>query len=178
MTKAEALRLAAVLKAAWPREKVGSDTLQVYAQYLQDVPFEAAKAATDRLICSRKWFPTIAEIRAELAEAECAALPDPEVAWGEVLRAISRYGSYRTPEFEHPELAAAVDSLGWRNICLDENVMSTRARFIDAYRTIRERRVAGHQLGAYAPPERRLAGREGGQKQLGAALRVVTGDGE
>lgn len=177
MKKAQALSCIAILAASYPRQELNPDTLNAYATMLQDLEFEAVDAAVKRIICSSKWFPTIAEIRAEVAEGECGDLAPAELAWGEVQRAIGRWGMYNTPQWSTPELAAAVDAIGWRTICTDTNVVSTRARFIDAYRVTRERRVQGYQLGAHAP--KALPSRTGQQLMLGE-LRMLTGgqDGE
>lgn len=152
MTKPEALKCLAILKASYPRQELEPATVETYAMMLDDVDFGEAQAAIKRLICESKWFPAIAEIRAEVARGATASLPAVEVAWGEVTKAISRFGMNRKPIFSCPEIAAAVDVLGWRNVCLDENTMSTRARFTDAYRAYRERRVSSVQLGRHELP--------------------------
>ena len=162
----EALECLTVLAASYPRAEIEEATLVAYSSMLADVDGDQAQAAIKRIICTSKWFPTIAEIRAEIAEAATAQLPAVEIAWGEVWKAIGKYGMYRTPEFSCPEIAAAVDAISWRHICLDENVTSTRARFTDAYRSIREGRVEAAQLGAHAPDRQQLPERSGGQKRL------------
>lgn len=152
MTKAETARLLAILQGAYPRQEIQPETLEAYSAMLSDLTYEAASSALKRILATSKWFPTIAEIRAETAEDFLDSLPDPAIAWGEVLRAISRFGSYRTPEFEHYEIAAAVEAVGWQAICLDTAVMSTRKRFVDAYTAIRDRTLRGEQLGEFAGP--------------------------
>lgn len=159
MNKSEALKCLAILKASYPRQEIGAATIEAYSTMLADVDFLAVQEAIKRLICTSKWFPAIAEIREEIAKGATAGLPPVELAWGEVWKAISRYGMNRTPQFSCPEVAAAVDAIGWRHICLDENVTSTRARFTDAYRAVRDGRMQVHQLGSHAPsnalPERK-----------------------
>lgn len=164
MTKNEALKCLAILKASYPRQEIGRETFEAYSTMLADVDFEAAQAAVKRLICSSKWFPTISEIRAEVAQAATAGMPVPELAWGEVWKAISRYGMNRIPQFSCPEVAAAVDVIGWRTICLDENVMSTRARFVDAYRAYHEGARTVAQLGVHAIEQNQLPERMGLQR--------------
>lgn len=152
MTPAETAKILTVLKASYPRQELTSATVSAYSAMLADLPYESVDAAVRRLIASSKWFPTIAEIRSEVAEGKIAELPAAEVAWGEVRKAISKFGYYRVPVFKHEAIARAVDVIGWDTICLDENVAATRKRFIDAYASYRgeERRTA--VLGRFAPP--------------------------
>ncbi len=157
MTKTEALQCLMVLKASYPRSEIGQETLLAYASMLSDVDAQDAKTAVERLICTSKWFPTVAEIRAEVADAATAGLPAVELAWGEVHRAIGEVGHYQVPAFSCPEIASAVRAIGWRHICLDKNVTSTRSRFTDAYRAIRTGKVEAVQLGAHAPGRERIA---------------------
>lgn len=74
MTKAEALRLMAMLRAAWPRQEIGEDTTEVYAGMLADLSYADAKTAVTTLVKTSKWFPTIAEIREQAADAKRAGM--------------------------------------------------------------------------------------------------------
>jgi hypothetical protein len=151
VTNADIKRLLSILRASYPRQEIDEATVKAYSHMLADLDYDEARAATQRLIATSKFFPTIAEIRAEVAEESMSAIPSGEEAWGEVRRAISRVGSYRTPTFDIREIAEAVDVIGWRNLCLSDNPASSRARFIDAYRSIRERSQSIAQMGRFAP---------------------------
>jgi hypothetical protein len=127
---------------------------------LADLDYAVANAAAERLIATSKWIPTIAEIR----EACLAITAGPKVpggeAWGAVMRAIGRFGAYRTPgvEFnlEDPIAQRCVLSLGWRELCLSENAIADRARFIELYDQLATTtRVAALSEGL--PAQRRLA---------------------
>lgn len=172
MTKAEALRLVAMLRAAWPRQEVGQDTAEVYAGMLGDLPFEEAKAAVTRLVQTSRFFPTIAEIRERVAETRCDLDP-PEMAWGEVQNAIRSIGSYHQPLFANPAIQHAVNAIGWKQICLDENLSATRARFIDAYKSARHRQIEATATGRSLSSPYGMAdlGRIGG-KEHGSYLYV------
>lgn len=66
------------------------------------------------------------------------ALTDPnrktaQEAWGEVVREISRVGSYGQPIFSTPDIKRAVDCIGWKDICLSETIGVERAHFMRAY---------------------------------------------
>jgi hypothetical protein len=173
MTKSEAMKLVALLQGAYPRMTFPPTTLEVYAMGMSDLPYDAAYNAVSRLVQTSKWIPTISEIREQVVE-ERASLPAPEVAWGEVQRAIGRVGSYMTPVFECEEIDRAVRVLGWKNICLDENVASTRARFVDAYRALREERVKLEATGRYVPSERQLPTEPGSVLEPGTEVPVYS----
>jgi len=158
MTEAEALSIVAVLAASYTKHDLTQANLNAYSAMLQDLDFVATGEAVKRLVCKAKWFPSISEIRTEVAEAKCAGIIEPELAWAEVLKAIGRYGLGGSPQWSTPVMAFAVDAVGWRSICLDENVASTRARFIDAYRATRLRAVDVQRLGTHAVPGNRIGG--------------------
>lgn len=155
MNKAQATDLVSILQGAYPRVPFADSTVGVYVMVLADLEFEAAKRAVLELIQTSKWLPTIAEIRERVVESR-ADLPPPELAWGEVMAAIRQVGMYASPVFECDEIGRAVSAIGWRSICTDENVSSTRARFIDAYRAVREQRIDEERTGRYVPPDRQL----------------------
>lgn len=152
MTKAEALSCVAMLAASYPRHALTPVNLNAYAVMLEDLAFVDVSEAVKRLVCTSKWFPAIAEIRTEVAEAKCSELADPGLAWAEVLAMVSRCGYNGSPEWSSPAMADAVAAVGWRHICIDENIASSRARFVDAYRASRLRAVDVQRLGTHRAP--------------------------
>lgn len=174
MIKEEAFKCMSILKAAYPRQLLDAATLTTYTTMLEDLACDDVQSAIQRIICTSKFFPAIAEIRAECTRA-VSTLPEPEIAWGEVRKLVNSYGGRqrddRKLEFSHPEIAAAVDVIGWQTICNDENVTSTRARFVDAYRAYFDGSIRIAQLGVHAPASRSLPERTG-MRRLGAAKSV------
>jgi hypothetical protein len=137
MTQAEAARLVAVLMAAYPTNKASAQTSAVYERMLADLDYPAANAAVERLLASAKWMPTVAEIReTALALAVGEQKPGGQ-AWGTVLKAVGEQGSYRRPGtdfvFADATTARCVDLMGWDRLCLSENEIADRARFIELY---------------------------------------------
>ena len=61
-------------------------------------------------------------------------------AWGEVLRQISSIGSYRQPKFKDDLIAQSVSCIGWRNLCLSENIAIERAHFLKIYESLNKRK--------------------------------------
>ena len=67
------------------------------------------------------------------------SIPTPEEAWGEVIKAIARYGYCGKPEFSSPLIANAVECIGWRDMCMSENIGVERAHFMRAYSNLVKR---------------------------------------
>ena len=137
MTEAECRKAVAVLLGAYPSVRIERVTAFAYERMLADLPYPVVNAAIERLLATSKFMPTVAEIR-----ATCLALSHGEQraageAWGDVLKALRRYGVYRTPgrdfEFEDPVVAECVRALRWDEICNSEFIQADRARFIALY---------------------------------------------
>ena len=140
VTATEIGMLLDALAAAFPRTTMSAETVQIYAAFLADLDFDRAATAVATHIAEGKWFPTIGELRA-LAFADQLG-PDIDQAWGEIMREVSRVGAYRSPSFSHPAVTAAVESLTWREICLDDNNVALRAHFGKVYAAARARIIA------------------------------------
>jgi hypothetical protein len=148
MTRDEVKQLVAMMAATWTRPPVLAETVQAYCFALADLDHAAAKAAVLHLMQTARFFPTIAEIR-DAAVRSRVSLPSPEAAWGIVHRAISKHGSYRLPIFDCEEIDGAVADIGWKAICLSENIASERARFIDAFKSRAAKRIQLEATGKY-----------------------------
>ena len=158
--KKEIGKVLAVLAAAFPNFTLTEERIRLFELTLADIPFEVLEAGALRYITDSRFPPTIAEIREasfELLGGERHRLSGEE-AWGEVKRAMSSVGFYRTPEFSEPAIESAVAAVGgWKNLCLSEQAVADRARFIAAYGTISKReRGNARMLPAISQLEQRL----------------------
>lgn len=145
MTKAEAAKLVAVLLASYPntpQARVSSSgqtvqTSEVYERMLADLEYPTANAAVERLLATSRFMPTVAEIRDACMDLIHGDQRAGGEAWGECVKAISRWGIYRVPGvdfmFSDPLVARCVAALGWQNLCNSENQAADRARFIELY---------------------------------------------
>lgn len=137
MTRSEAAKLVAVLLAAFPSAKSTAGTSEVYERMLADLDYPTANAAVERLIATCKFMPSIAEIRGACMDLSHGDQRAGGEAWGECLKAISRFGIYRAPgkdfSFQDPLVARCVAALGWEALCNSENQAADRARFIELY---------------------------------------------
>lgn len=156
MQRSESAKLVTMLSAAYRDAPISDDTAAVYEAMLADLDFEVAKQAVQRLICSSKWLPTVAEIRAAAADVTLGPVRAGGEAWGDVVAAIRKVGSYRPPPtFEDPIVDECVKALTWRGLCLGENEAADRAKFVQMYDALAARRrvdvAAGRALPA--PPQ-------------------------
>jgi hypothetical protein len=139
MTPDDTIRIMAILTAAYPQVNLARETVEVYGKFLADLPFEAGYAAAMDLISTNKWLPTVAELRRRaftlMPETH---IPTAAEAWAEVVDQVQSLGSYRLPAFSHPVIERAVKALGWRELCLTENLQADRAHFLQIYEAFRE----------------------------------------
>ncbi len=136
MTRAETARLLAFVTALYPKIELGPATVPAWHEMLGDMPFELAMTATKRVLSQQTFpsLPAIGEIRAAAVDLTAPKLRDPGEAWREVMQEIRRVGSYGKPEFSTPEVALAVATIGWRELCLsDEGDGVIRAHFLRVY---------------------------------------------
>lgn len=130
----------AVLLAAFPKLEPSEETVQVWFALLKDVsPVAFTQAVMVFCQSQREIYPgtgLVACLR-DLALPETA--PDALAAWGEVRQQIGRVGDYGLPQFSHSLIGAVVEDLGWKTLCLSEDIHIERAHFLRAYDQRRQR---------------------------------------
>lgn len=142
----------AVLLATWPKEATTVETLTVYEQVTSHLDGDVWLGAVKQCVMTCTFFPKPAELLAAAVSLTHGPQRTGLDAWGDVKRAIAKYGYYHPPNgasmlavggydwtFEDALVGKVVAALGWRDLCLSENEMSDRARFIDAYETEQRR---------------------------------------
>lgn len=156
MKTSEAMKLVAVLKGAYPRQPTDEGTAEVYLAFLADLDYEAANDAIRRLIQTSRFFPTIAEIRGEVAELACG-LPSVTEATALVLErhrlSDDELAANPLPDAVRKAYRMVGGSWAFRT---SENPVALRAQFRDAYAQLRADAVQRiQQAPALAAPERR-----------------------
>lgn len=134
MTKDEFKILAKGMKAVYtyPSFLPDADSLNVWYSLLQDLPYDVCNVAIQKYMMTQTEIPKIADIRnmcAEIMAGEKLLWSD---AWEEVLNAISRYGSYNEEEAmgSMSDLTRqCVRRLGFKNLCMSEEIGVDRANF-------------------------------------------------
>jgi hypothetical protein len=133
MNKIEAAKILSLCAVAYPQYPLTKETVSVYAELLSDLSVEQVeKAVKELLMTSDRWL-SIASIRRKVAEQSGSLAPSKVEAWGEVQRQMQKYGTYGTPEFSHEAIAETVRNMGWRGLCMSENVETSRSQFWRAY---------------------------------------------
>ena len=162
MNKLEFAKVVTVLKTAYPKNDMLETDAQktVWYECLKDLDAKVAQAAAQRIICRCKWFPTVAEIR-----EEAMALTNPVKDWGDgwqqVIDAIRFYGMYQEEEALKSlddMTRQCVKRLGWKQLCISENIMADRANFRMVFEEISRKQAYESQV----PPELRIIMQERG----------------
>ena len=133
------------LSVAYPQQNLRADkdalkaTVQLYRQTLRDIDGTLLYAATLQHISSNKWFPTISELRDAAYALIRNGEPSAEEAWNEVVQEIKRAYIYKPYQFSDERIKCTVESIGWHNICLSENIGIERAHFFRTYTQLSNR---------------------------------------
>jgi len=151
MDKKEFAIFASALQTYYPKENLlpNNEAMELWYRQLQDIPYKVAEIALNKWVATNKWSPTIADIRECSAEITQGELPDWGQGWEQVLRAIRQFGMYRAGEAmaSFDELTRqTVERLGFRDICLSENIAQERANFRMIYEQLAERKKKQAQI--------------------------------
>lgn len=139
------------MKAVYTSERFlpDADSVKIWYQMLQDIDYKVANIAIQKYMLTNKFPPTIADIRDLSATVQCGDIPDWGDGWEQVIRAIRMYGTYRIAEAMESFddiTRQCVERLGFRNICLSENIAADRANFRMMYETMAERKKKDAQI--------------------------------
>lgn len=144
MNKQDILKAVAPLQLAY-NASLDDNRLRLYVEMLSDIPPSILEVSVKKLIMTNKFLPSIAEIR-ETAYGikdtiSGTAAPDESEAWGEVVKAIQSVGYYRKPKFSHEAITAAVNNIGWQDICMTtyDGMNTLRSQFRRAYQLAAQR---------------------------------------
>jgi hypothetical protein len=135
MTKEEIKNLLALATANFPnmQEKNMTPTAVLWDKMLSDIPYQLAEKALVKVLSTAKFFPTVAEIREAAAEITNPLPITAAEAWGQVMEAVRKFGSYRPTEameWLSPEVAVMVRRFGFVDICRSEQIDVIRGQFI------------------------------------------------
>ena len=173
-TLAEVTKALMVLAAHYPNGPQLNEThFRAYHRTLADLPQELVDKAVLHLGSTNTFFPAAAELRQaafELVE-QASDVPSAWDAWGEVTKAFRTYGRYRLPEWSSELVGDAVDAIGgWLALCESENGVADRARFVQAYDVLlQRRRVKVRMLPEVSETVNRLALSDNGRQLTAAA---------
>lgn len=128
------------LKTAFPKDNLLStpDQMEWWYDLLKELPFQTAIVALKKYALANKFPPTIAELMTIAADLTDERLPDADEAWGEVTKAIRRYGYPREREAldsMSETVRKTVERIGFQNICQSQydQFNTLRAQFKGFY---------------------------------------------
>lgn len=175
MDKREFAILAAAIKTYYSKEKdllPNQAAMELWYRELQDLPFDVAEAAIRKWANTNKWSPTIAELRETAATISYGEIPGWGDGWEKVLKAIRTHGMYNISgalASLDPLTRQAVERVGFREICLSENIAVERANFRMVYESLAERKKTEQQV---ALPLQQVI------ERLGSGEMLQLGEGE
>lgn len=140
MTKEEFKNILAGLMSNYPGLKIDNTAqFNFWYESLKDIDYDVCKLGVMKMVQTLKFTPTIANIREACTVDKTVLVSD---AWDEVMTCVRRYGSYREVDALDsmgPTTRRVVESIGYRNLCMSENIMADRAHFIKLYEQMAER---------------------------------------
>lgn len=145
MDKKEFSLLAMAIRTYYPKEQIlpNQQAMELWYRELKDIPYAAAEAGLRKWVATNKWSPTIADIREMTTTVQHGEIPDWGEGWEQVITAIRKYGWYRANEAMETfdDLTrTCVERLGFKNLCMSENVMADRANFRTMYEQLASRK--------------------------------------
>ena len=131
----EFIRLVKGMKSIWTKADFlpDKDAVGMWYALLKDLPYEQASVAVQKYAMTNKFAPTPADIREQVVSIGDMSADWGE-AWGNVLKAVGRFG-YANEKDALDSMDSitrdTVKRLGWQNICRSEHdeQMALRANF-------------------------------------------------
>lgn len=151
MNKQEFALFASALRTYYPKESIlpNQQAAELWYRQLQDLDYKIAEIVLNKWVATNKWSPSIADIREQAAGLTAGAPKDWGDAWESVRNAVRRYGSYREVEaLESLDdlTRQAVKRLGFKSICMSENIAAERANFRMIYEQLEQRAKQDSQI--------------------------------
>lgn len=151
MTFDEFKILAKGMKSVYTRENFlpDAESIKIWFSLLKDISYEVLNVAIQKYMMTNKFAPTIADLRELSAEITQGQITDWGDGWEQVLRAIRMYGAYRPKEALDSMddiTRKCVERLGFREICLSENISVERANFRMLYEQLINRQKEDGKL--------------------------------
>lgn len=130
--------------------------LELWYRNLCDIPQELLEIAVGKYISTNVFPPSIAQLRQYAMEIVTGQDTKNETtAWSLVQRAIRNYGSYREQEAlewikKEDQIAGLVTQrIGFKDLCLSENIIADRAHFQKAYQITKHQEEKEKSLPVY-----------------------------
>lgn len=146
----------AILKITYPSslkditEEDARLMIKVWEQDFKNTKKEDFKKAIENIRYTSKFFPSIADIKNEIAKLQTSDIPKAEDEWELVLKSVRQYGSYRVQDAMNtlkPYTAYIVSHIGYINICMSEDQTWNKKEFIAEYNQLKDKEIENIQIG-------------------------------
>lgn len=125
------------------------DAFNMWYALMGDLPYEVCNVAIQKYMLTNKFPPTVAEIR-----EMCAGVVNGDpLTWGEswerALNSVRKYGSYNKQaalDSLDPLTRKCVESIGYMQLCMSENIMVERAHFQKIFEVFSKREQTEKQM--------------------------------
>jgi hypothetical protein len=153
MDRKQFATFAMALRTYYPKEAIlpNQQAMELWYREIGDIPFDVAETALRKWVATNKWSPSIAEIR----EMTSGIVNGDPMTWGEswekALGAVRRFGSYNKGaalDSLDPLTRKCVESIGYMELCMSENIMVERAHFQKVFEVYSKRERLNQQIAA------------------------------
>ena len=146
MDKPEFAKFYSYITSITTDTKPSPQRMEVYWDALNDLPFNIAMIAARKVIATLEnpFLPMPAVFRGMAAQITGPNIPPAPDAWAEGIKSIRNFGMYREPEALaslSPLTKKAVEAIGFKDICLSENIDVIRGQFRMAYEALEKREI-------------------------------------
>jgi hypothetical protein len=153
MNRQEFATLAAAIRTFYPKENIlpNEQAMELWYRELSDIPYSVIEAALRKWVATNKWSPSIAEIRELIINIQYGDQLTWGEAWERALNAVRKYGSYNKKEALDsldPLTRRCVESIGYMDLCMSENIMVERAHFQKIFEIYSKRQQTDRTLPA------------------------------
>ena len=144
MNQREFATVIAFLEGNYDKFKIsGKDiTMEMWFDCIRDLDYKLVQSALKKHALTSEWPPTIASIRKQAADINGPRIPDHTEAWGEVMSAMSRHGSWNhlaALDSMSQHTRRTVIAFGWDRLCQAENIDVVRGQFLKMYDSLTTR---------------------------------------
>lgn len=151
MSEKEFGLFAMALKTYFPKDNLfpNKQAVDLWYRILNDIDYKTAELFLQKWVATNKWSPSIADIREGCANITHGEMQDWGKAWEQVEKAIRYFGMYREDEAyaSMDEITEEVTRrLGFKEICMSENIQVDRANFRMIYEQVIQRKKTDRQV--------------------------------
>ena len=158
ITKKDIVDTITLLKITYPNslKEFKDDELklmiEVWTKDFKDTPKEEFNKAIQNIRNTSKFFPSVSDIKEQIAKNKIEKISSAEEEWQNVLSAVRMYGSYREQEALEslkPYTAKITKYIGYYRICTStqEEQVWNKKEFISEYNSLIDKDILALQTG-------------------------------